>query len=948
MQSIKIGDQSGETISFSTANSLEALLSRVYPEHTFLEPLKTKLANSYGQAITANTQVEKVSATALGWVYLGMLMLHLYIPTFPFDPNAVNIDTHRRLSIICQQLIDEIELQKSAELLVTGNIENLLVKALQERLISEKKRLHSLPPSSSSSREIAELQTLLSELLQFHNQLLDIQRMSGMLTGLIQLDASAANREFVNQDSWSRFLERIRTKYTSLGDIIYPVVYWMSRIRFGASLLRRSMTRHHEAGKDVATSFMRAMIAFPGTVSATLLLVNVHPPPNLLPVEWASIRVGASVSQLRLGDPMEFHHQHLSNAFDQLFGLWLHEESRRKEEEKDKSSIYKVTKTAESMRSEEELEAEEFEQLFPEYGDIMEEGTSEGRVWTETVKTMTPYQLFMRLLSLSTASHSTTPIYPIALLHRWSTSVTAKLAPELDESSLIFELRNTFHQLQQLRDSPSPAKGYNFYGDSNVPQVHRAHEVVKEMNTRLSSLILAWPDQMVLQHLSERCQAIMQLDLRSTLPKVLSALEQLLVQSDDWQRFASKEVGIAKHQEALSALIIDWRRIELACWSHLLDVQAAAYSTSLDDWWYRIYRSVIYAPRTIEDENDGSEYLAELVPIVEVYLSSSPLGQFSTRLQLLEMFEKFISSMAPPSTNTDSVLLRIRALLDSLVKIYSRFIPKVNNALSSRREVIDKDIKSFVKLASWKDVNVVALKASAQRTHHQLHKCIRKFRTVLQEPVSPLLSEIEVPESFSSPTAKDPGVLANSVPSIENSTLPRHLRHLDGTLKAFHAISCGDKQPPLQLDADAVEDLSTTIISSIATLRGAILPKDTKNKTGWAKNLLTRKRKAFADLLKACKESGLPSQLRLEAQSQQGDRLWLLEHRSVMRYDSDAVQKMDAYFDRMLWTLPRFQASLSSHSEDVSTRDLTKLLNYTHGVFRYAIECRDQYVISQN
>jgi midasin len=931
-------------------SDFEALLHRVYLEDHLIHPLKNKIVDSYACLFGPATQLEKVKAVATGWVYLGILMLHLYIPNIPLDPNAVNVDLKRRLSITCKRLADEIELQRIGELLVTGNIESLLLESLQNRLLQEQVRLSSLPPSSDSQRDIVELQTLLSELLQFHNQLLNVERMNGMLEGLNISETSGTNKEHVNQDSWARFLERIQTKYTTLSDIIYPVVYWMNRIRFGTSLLRHSVARHQEEERYTTTSFLESITAFPSTLATTYLLRNIQPPPHLRPVDWASIRIGATIVELRLGVPVGIHHEALSNGFDQLFGLWLSEKLKQDEEERNSTSLYKSRKTNEQMRSEEELEAEDFRQLFPEYADVMEEASSESHRRLETMsETMNPYQLFVHLPPLHTraASLPNFPIYPISTLHRWSNLVNSKLTWELDEHTVIFQLRSAFQHLQQLQETPIPAKGYNFYVDSNVPQVSRALEVIERMNNRLAILIRDWPDQMVLQHLSERCQAIEQLDLKSSLSKVLSALEQLLVQSDDWQRFASKEVSIEVHQQELSTLIIDWRRIELACWSHLLDFQALSFSTSLDDWWYRLYENIIHTPRAIVDEVEQTKFLADLMPLVEGFLSSSPLGQFATRLQLLEMFESYISITITSSTNP--FLLRVRTVLDSVVNLYGRFSLKIQTTLSSRREEIDKDVRSFVKLASWKDINVLALKASAQRTHHHLHKCIRKFRSVLQEPISLLLNELEISDLGSASSHQNgfSAPLIKSVPSLEDHALPVHLRHLDNTLHAFYDISCGEKQPSLDLGVNSVEELSNTILGTISALQGSVPPKDTKNKTAWAKNLLTRKRKALADLLRTCKGIGLSSQPKFDAQIRQSDRLWLLEHRAPVHFVADEVKTMDSYFDRILWKLPRFQASLSSHSDDVSTRDLTKLLHFVHAVFGHALESRNQQVISK-
>lgn len=56
--------------------------------------------------------------------------------------------------------------------------------------------------------------------------------------------------------------------------------------------------------------------------------------------------------------------------------------------------------------------------------------------------------------------------------------------------------------------------------------------------------------------------------------------------------------------------------------------------------------------------------------------------------------------------------------------------------MTAERARIDKDVQNLIKLASWKDVNVYALKQSAIRSHHQLYKSVRKLRMVLQKPAS--------------------------------------------------------------------------------------------------------------------------------------------------------------------------------------------------------------------
>jgi hypothetical protein len=94
-----------------TPSDLGARLHSIYLEDHLIQLLKNKIVDSYarlfGPAMKAN----------MGWVYLGMLMLHLYILSIPRDPNAVSVDLKSRLSITYKSLADEIELQQIGELL---------------------------------------------------------------------------------------------------------------------------------------------------------------------------------------------------------------------------------------------------------------------------------------------------------------------------------------------------------------------------------------------------------------------------------------------------------------------------------------------------------------------------------------------------------------------------------------------------------------------------------------------------------------------------------------------------------------------------------------------------------------------------------------------------------------------------------------------------------------
>lgn len=81
-------------------------------------------------------------------------------------------------------------------------------------------------------------------------------------------------------------------------------------------------------------------------------------------------------------------------------------------------------------------------------------------------------------------------------------------------------------------------------------------------------------------------------------------------------------------------------------------------------------------------------------------------------------------------------LRTVSQLMLNIYGFYDQFTPRVDTFLTTERARIEKDVQNLIKLASWKDVNVYALRQSAIRSHHMLYKSVRKLRAVLQKPAS--------------------------------------------------------------------------------------------------------------------------------------------------------------------------------------------------------------------
>jgi len=281
------------------------------------------------------------------------------------------------------------------------------------------------------------------------------------------------------------------------------------------------------------------------------------------------------------------------------------------------------------------------------------------------------------------------------------------------------------------------------------------------------------------------------------------------------------------------------------------------------------------------------------------------------------------------------------------------FSPQIVASLLEQRATLEREIQAFIKLASWKDVNVHALKQSAQRTHHNLYKIVRKFRDVMRQPITNHLQPIFAGDSECKHMNMDPCAdlsTATGQPSFppgDAALTAAHLIDLDRTYQKFDFFITNRIRRSTQTHSSfIIDDLATNIIVTSKGLAGEFIPKElsAEKRVKQHKALLVRKRKAWSDLLKELKRSGLSVNLKPDILQQQSDSLWIREQPVFSTAATKLIStvKMDLYFDRLHAGLPQLRTSLSEHHSDVTTKDLQRAVTLLESGFAHALEARSR------
>ncbi|KAJ2774934.1 AAA ATPase midasin, partial [Coemansia nantahalensis] len=264
---------------------------------------------------------------------------------------------------------------------------------------------------------------------------------------------------------------------------------------------------------------------------------------------------------------------------------------------------------------------------------------------------------------------------------------------------------------------------YDFYRGAAPHETVLAKPVAAAIAARAQELLGEWPDHAVLQRIRDMAGRVLQLPVTAPLAQLLTAVEQLHAQAQDWEAYASRDVSIAELQQA-ARLIVRWRQAELNSWPHLLRAQELQCARRADEWWFGLYAALV-APE--------SAALADLVAAVDQFMQGSPAGEFRARLNMLCAFRahRAAALAAAGRSGPDAVL----GPLTNAVDYYAQYAPCIAAQLDAARAAIAKDLSQYVRISSWTDVNPAALRASAEKTHRHLARCVRRWRDALAQPI---------------------------------------------------------------------------------------------------------------------------------------------------------------------------------------------------------------------
>ncbi|KAF2653215.1 midasin [Lophiostoma macrostomum CBS 122681] len=861
-----------------------------------------------------------LESTSEAWIDLALAGLQMYIPNYPFDP-ALRPMIERKLfneqKITLQQKMQSL---RQFQVVFTGQASSFRIRQMEKEIMD----MGAEPPVPPIVRpEVSELDSLQGE---FSNLLSIIKPLL-----VNSMTIQEASRDDTLRQNILRVISRLEEGYRSYDDITGPAVGFLAALIIGLSLSAHSQRMETSLSRSLQyltqhTPLFGLHDYHDRATAQTLVqsceqeLSQGH---SAIDFRWHRLY---SLTIIRDVDRPQMNGEQTRNLIHNIFMSFYSEWKRKllqdQDEEAKKSSLY-------TYKGDEENADEEDPGLFPDYEQEQEDQPS---------PSSTSRELAIRLadvhatLFVGKADATDT----LKELLEWCCVELVRVAGgEAQGTKHVNTLPAIYLALAKKSDalsSLSAGKGYNFYFDANLAEAKRFIQLIHRIQHRYRQIRHVWPEHATLSDVLRTCDEALAFRHVDPVAKFITKAEKLHGYMYEWQRVASREFSTAPLYDDLTKLLVSWRQLELTTWARLFDLELEKVRDDAKSWFFVAYETIIAASESIEDAQEMKSHARELIKSMENFFASTTLGQFETRMKLLEQFCEHIAMRMQDA----DALKPVHLALENFIAYFSRLKKPVREAISKGRQKLEKEVNDVIKLASWRDTNIEALKQSAKTSHRKLSKLVRKFRAVLKQPVSGLLRAGFPEESLVMSDVAMEGINTAIVPGANDiceqavtgwSERPTRFKNIAATVSIMR-----NKSSPGNDSVDGaiyIESFVTDLETSILQLQKATPTTLTEENKEMVQHLKSRKRKLYADTMKELRQMGIRSNLSSDILAKQDDLSTVLARLPSMKGTlSDRAAGSEYFLHKSLSIMSQVRDVTKEHSGDLTSNDVTKSIGY--------------------
>lgn len=923
-------------------------------------------------------------AKGMSWLMLSSCTIILYMPIVPYDP-AIEPMIEKQLNEVEIEEIDtEIKHRYTLDDIYYGipqsnTISTLILKkaTLIEKSKSIEKKLTVRPQKSQIVDIFNDLQSLNS--VYFDSALLEqnISNISKSFEDSLKSPIDKSTFAGINSA-----VSRLESKYPLYKDILQRLYLPIREYEYALKICSSAISIKMSHADAVTTLLKRSLSMVQPNLhvetSSVSLLKDAFTSntadygEGAAYVKYLMGLLTKSVLELQLKSCSLYDLSLINPYFSDLFSVWESQERRRIEKinEENQSFIYKTKEV--KILTAEERDKEEVESLFPTYfenfadiktltlnddEDITPKQDLNIDSWNSTITNeisrsivLLHKKVILAFLSSSESNDFKTRIIDSHLnLVNSVKSVVTLFDLHVDHDTDIIARASYMtladYQMKSLKLDGEELAGidghYDFYRDPNPTEVCRILPVLKKLENKIDSILAEYPEQEILIQMRTLCHRLLGFKASSSVMQFLAGIEILLLKSPDWEKYAASKVSLSENMKEITSYILRWRKLELECWRNLLKVQEVRCEEKTSNLWFHLWSILL------GEIKDDSLYVNLLEQIIE-FVKSSSVGQFEARIEMLKTFSDHIKLI---SLNNPEFVKRSH-LISNIYSFFSVFIPTIQKKKEDMRKPIEKELKEFVKIAVWKDVNVFAIQESARKTHYHLHKFIKNYSETLNESVNPVIENAiqQITPPASPKSTKTILPKCNTTIMISSNNIDMNISNFEHRMRRFtQQIVSGDS---MKYVIDEISGISLEALATIYEYKQ--LNNSISGNASSVKNQRAVRKKSLVTCMKRLSSLGLSAfALSRFNKLLELSRIFVLSSNSIDNslesiYDdgflrekiASNIKTSDKYYWKSFSRYNLMKAAADKLNEDISSNELSRMLSYSGDLINKVAENR--------
>lgn len=855
------------------------------------------------------------------WVLFACGLVQLYVPDKPHDPAIEEHIIYKKLQDQKSNFDNIIEAWKMSRMVVSGDFEVHAERFNIKMNSSEKPRVF---------RPTQSIDGLFEEWKAFMESTIDANSIQNLLSAVDDNTDDSLKRLDMFQENSTQFLVRMDRNYLTFSDLNDILKGYVSAMKLGFDLIM--LSHKGKVGSSFSNLWSIDIIELANEKS----ILNVFPAAKELS---KGLGVDAPASELLMlffiylcfahgletGSPTAdvFH-----ESLQMLYYRWTLRRMKEEEENAQKDNWFKYQDPDEDIEG-------DFKEMFPDHDDIIDVDQRFSRknesfqdIYYEISK------LYIEAFTDKKEIHVSKLVEQGSTLSSMLKNVAASVCTSENNSSvlssLIWKLSTTYRETQHNNEE------IDFYRGSSPFESKKGVAIISDIYTSVAKLLESWPEHATLQNISKACLEYLQYSLQCPIARCLQKIEQIYNFISEWEKYASTQVSLKTHFVSLTKLIISWRKLELSTWKSLFAHEELALQKNIGKWWFYLFETILIPLLT--DNIDGEEdNESKLLSALNIFLGKTTYGEFLVRLDLLRAFNNHVYLLYPNSTMFNA--------LSNFITFYEQFRSTIDETILTSKKKLEKDINEVILLASWKDVNIDALKQSSRRSHSKLYKIVRKYRALLAVSITSIIEggisnekkvnyELEEIEGLKKHTY--PPASISLVSSISTwSERPKRLQDMtliNKNMEIYVDRLTNESNPNLLEFAQELQ----VHMERLKNETPKVFKDENKKIIAALKN---QKRMLLSDTIKELRRIGLKTQQRADILKLQSSVNLILKN--CQNFVHTKLDGSDAYFYRVIEILPRLRYAVSTVSPDVPQVDIEKGMAATESLIHSLIVTRN-------